>query len=643
LKFTKGVTGTATIKKPCHWKCIYCNKMNSRFAVISASAYQDYEVFGRSPNEIMTLAKNNATAKLEEELPQVIRNVNIEHRFSESIILDGKCDSCGKKQPWTILYSAHSRLRMIIYVAIGIVMLLLAVKVIPSLFRIDLSTGSSVFSLIYLIFCFIAFLFISNVVYKGIKKLIESIVQKIINQHGDDYWPKITEEKRLKNSVGRNNSPSLERPRVSEKSIKIFAACNKFPSVERSQVSEKRIKYFADCYNVKLLRNVVVYEDLGWLGSYKRIAITVNPFIHRYIKIIDSYEVFNSHGTDTAESYVEIDIPFDEAYELIKENNSHDATNLKAFEESCNRALEECSNLIKQEYPNCEPIEMLYNSSNSTLIKVRDSVAGECVIKFTRMHEDRYNSIMSFLDHLKNRGGSRHIIELKEIIKLPFNDTDEFNNECIVIYKMPFCRPAYIPFYKETGFGVNLVYDKPKYCKKSYNYDCGLGVANALTDLHKLGYVHHDVRPENILIDPSGNVILGDIDSVGLINDQYKGHYRDSSRYRAPEMREHQPFGPDIDNYAWGLSMIHTLLFAPIESNVSYILNLRAIGNDVIHLECEGLYKSPCKAYYYKKDGDGNFDLVKAAFKSLSISPKERPRTGRILVSELTHNSTQNK
>jgi len=81
-----------------------------------------------------------------------------------------------------------------------------------------------------------------------------------------------------------------------------------------------------------------------------------------------------------------------------------------------------------------------------------------------------------------------------------------------------------------------------------------LSLCRTLQAVHAAGIVHHDIKPENILMLPVGGVKLGDF---GVAN-----RNTGTVIYMAPEMLSGEPRGhhdPRVDVYALGLTLLETL------------------------------------------------------------------------------------
>ncbi len=94
----------------------------------------------------------------------------------------------------------------------------------------------------------------------------------------------------------------------------------------------------------------------------------------------------------------------------------------------------------------------------------------------------------------------------------------------------------------------------------------GEQVAEALAHVHRLGVVHRDVKPSNILFDDLGRARLADFGIArlaGAPNLTGTGQFIGSAPYIAPEMVSGQQAGPGADVYALGLVVIECLTGRP--------------------------------------------------------------------------------
>jgi transcriptional regulator with GAF, ATPase, and Fis domain len=77
--------------------------------------------------------------------------------------------------------------------------------------------------------------------------------------------------------------------------------------------------------------------------------------------------------------------------------------------------------------------------------------------------------------------------------------------------------------------------------------------ASALDALHRRGLVHHDVKPDNLLIDEQGGVHLGDLGLAAARG--ASGELRGTLAYLAPEALEGRGADPRLDLYALGATV----------------------------------------------------------------------------------------
>lgn len=96
--------------------------------------------------------------------------------------------------------------------------------------------------------------------------------------------------------------------------------------------------------------------------------------------------------------------------------------------------------------------------------------------------------------------------------------------------------------------------------------DIGEQVAEALACAHRLGVVHRDVKPSNILFDDRGRVRLADFGIARVAGSPdltATGHLIGSAPYLAPEQAAGERAGPAVDVYALGLVVIECLTGRP--------------------------------------------------------------------------------
>jgi len=85
------------------------------------------------------------------------------------------------------------------------------------------------------------------------------------------------------------------------------------------------------------------------------------------------------------------------------------------------------------------------------------------------------------------------------------------------------------------------------------------GLARGLSALHAAGMVHRDVKPSNILVEPSGRVVLLDFGVVSELAQAPEKLLVGTVKYMAPEQARGDAVGPGADWYAVGVLLFQAL------------------------------------------------------------------------------------
>jgi dual specificity tyrosine-phosphorylation-regulated kinase 2/3/4 len=92
-----------------------------------------------------------------------------------------------------------------------------------------------------------------------------------------------------------------------------------------------------------------------------------------------------------------------------------------------------------------------------------------------------------------------------------------------------------------------------------------LQMFSALDQVHRVGAIHCDMKPENVLLVPGSNTLVKLIDFGSSCFDGYqKYEYIQSRFYRAPEVIIGIPYGPPMDIWSTALIVVELLIGRPL-------------------------------------------------------------------------------
>ncbi|GBG16191.1 Protein kinase, putative, partial [Hondaea fermentalgiana] len=92
-----------------------------------------------------------------------------------------------------------------------------------------------------------------------------------------------------------------------------------------------------------------------------------------------------------------------------------------------------------------------------------------------------------------------------------------------------------MPFYS-GGDLATWIRDNP-HADLATRRRIAIGLLSGLHDLHSQGFVHCDVKPENVFLAPGLSPVLGDFDGVQMHNVTMTQPMQATIKYMAPELR----------------------------------------------------------------------------------------------------------
>jgi len=153
-------------------------------------------------------------------------------------------------------------------------------------------------------------------------------------------------------------------------------------------------------------------------------------------------------------------------------------------------------------------------------------------------------------------------------------------------------------------------------------------MAEALTYMHHVGYIHRDMKPENVLVDLSGNVKLIDIALALPIRHLSRRGARQKKvqgtrSYMAPEQIMGKKLDVTCDIYSLGITIYELL---------AKHLPFRADSPD--ELLSQHLHMSPPSMRQYNEEIDPRFDGL--VMRMLAKNPHDRPHSMEEALEHLT-------
>jgi len=152
------------------------------------------------------------------------------------------------------------------------------------------------------------------------------------------------------------------------------------------------------------------------------------------------------------------------------------------------------------------------------------------------------------------------------------------------VVKMYSCRRVR-KFFKTVEFNIVMEYFPGKMLSERSRFQMAdmiaifLQVADALAYMHRIGFVHTDVKPENILVDDEANVRLIDF-GVACKRNATKDRVQGTPEFMAPEQTTKKPLDERTDIYNLGATMYKVLTGRVVPENVS-IATPHGDGNEL--------------------------------------------------------------
>lgn len=195
--------------------------------------------------------------------------------------------------------------------------------------------------------------------------------------------------------------------------------------------------------------------------------------------------------------------------------------------------------------PGFELIERIGAGAESVIYKARDLSADRIVAVKHIVVEDREN--YKYLRHIENE--YRILTELQNSPKGPVPG---------IVHAFEFRKAGFLRRRKERVLVMQFI-DGPD-LKRERRYPMGqmvhilMEVAESLAGLHARGIIHADLKPENIIVEPSGRPTIVDF-GFSCPAGSLAGSIRGTRDYIAPEQLDMSHLNEKTDIYNLGATM----------------------------------------------------------------------------------------
>ncbi|MCD6499468.1 MAG: protein kinase [Deltaproteobacteria bacterium] len=155
----------------------------------------------------------------------------------------------------------------------------------------------------------------------------------------------------------------------------------------------------------------------------------------------------------------------------------------------------------------------------------------------------------------------------------------------------------------------------------------GVALAHGLGAAHKEGIIHRDVKPENVLVDRSGRLVVTDFGIARLMGDKTMtatGAVMGSPAYMSPEQARGERLDQRSDLFSLGGLLYHMATGRPPFAGKTPVAVMSAV--------LQGTYTPPIQAR-----GDLGPDLDRVLQRCLAQDPDQRYQTADDLANDLEH------
>lgn len=262
--------------------------------------------------------------------------------------------------------------------------------------------------------------------------------------------------------------------------------------------------------------------------------VELNLIYDRFLLVSVSEGNYNYHGTDRKINIYEFPVTIEDCCRKLEKRHPETALILAEYATKRERALSAFRRIAEPYIKTFTLEQVLYFSENTTVLEASNSQGDYVAVKLTKCSRKEWSALSKLYFQLdRSRPNLLYPSELQFI-------TSPDGTASCALELYPLMAPL-------RGFrNERLIHNGDK-------LTLAIDLARGLAEIHKLGYAHLDIKPENCYLNRAkGQYLLGDFSSARRADSHFPANLCVTSGFAAPEILNYHEFSPASDIYSFG-------------------------------------------------------------------------------------------